>query len=78
LSNEEIRRCVTMVTETYFDERLNKALGEYGEMGFRLQKAGFNIVDLYLKDKKLATYNTDATIDVIREHIKNYIINMLT
>jgi len=79
LTNEEIRGCVIMATNTsYFNRRLDSTLGEYAELGFHFKKAGYNIVDLYFKDKKLATYNNiDVTpIDIVRQGCRNYLNNL--
>ena len=66
-----------MTTRNCFEKRLDAALGEYAELGFTFKKSGYNTVDLYFKDKKLATYNADlTTIEVVREGCKNYMASL--
>lgn len=77
LTNEEIRGIVTMATYKHLESILNAALGEYIELGFTLKRGGYGTVELFFKDKKLATYNTDkATIGIVREGCKNYMASL--
>ena len=74
LTDDEIRRVVTMTTDRFFNRRINEALGEYADYGFSLKKSDYNTVDLYFKDKKLATYYTDkATMANTQEGCRNYL-----
>ena len=56
---------------------LNEGLGEYKDYGFKLIKVSDQILELYFKDKKIATYNRPlATITIIREGCKNFLRNL--
>ena len=56
---------------------LNEALGEFKEYGFSLIEPDDHLLELYFKDKKIATYfQAKATIEIIREGCKNYLINI--
>ena len=58
---------------------LDEALGEYAGYGFRLIEAGGGVLELYFKDKKIATYyQPRATIEIIREGCQNYLKNILS
>jgi len=77
LTNEEIRRSVTMSTERCFGTILDSTLGEYADFGFKLERLGENTLELYFKDKKLASYNRDkVTPEIIQEGCKNYMASL--
>ncbi len=77
LTNEEIRRSVTMTTERHFGTILDSTLGEYANLGFKLERFGANILVLYFKDKRLASYNRGmVTTEIIQEGCKNYMASL--
>lgn len=52
---------------------LDEVLGDYKDFGFNLKEPDDHILELYFKDKLIATYNqSKATFVVIREGCKNY------
>ena len=57
---------------------LDEALGEYANLGFRLVKNENDDLELYFKDKLIATYfQQRATIEIIREGCRNYLKSIL-
>lgn len=57
---------------------LDEALGEYAQYGFKLTEPDIHILELYFKDKRIATYNqTRVTIPIIREGCKNYLASIM-
>ena len=61
------------VKQSVFDE----ALGDFKDYGFSLVEPDDHTLELYFKDKKIASYNQPkATIEVIREGCQNYLNNI--
>jgi len=57
---------------------LDEALGNFKDYGFSLVKPNDLLLELFFKDKKIATYNQDkVTIEHIREGCKNFLANKL-
>ncbi len=55
----------------------DEALGGYAQQGFRLVEPDDHLVELWFKNKKVATYNqTKATIQIIREDCKFHLANV--
>lgn len=53
-------------------------LGEYTDMGFSLVEIADDFLELYFKDKKIATYNQIlATEEIIQEGCKNYVASLV-
>lgn len=66
-----------MATYTGKQSILDEALGEFKDYGFRLVEPDDHILELWFKDKRIAIYNQHlATIDIIREGCKNYLVNI--
>lgn len=85
LTDIEIRDYVNSVTPKYFgrfmmatytgkQSVLDEALGEFKDYGFKLVEPDDHVLELWFKDKQIATYNqTKATIEIIQEGCKNYL-----
>ena len=57
---------------------IDEALGEFRDYGFELVKPNDHVLELWFKDKKIATYNqTTATFDIIKQGCRNFLANML-
>lgn len=53
---------------------LDAALGKFKDYGFRLVEPDDHFLELYYKNKKIATYYQGAvTIELIREGCQNYL-----
>lgn len=60
---------------TGFQAILNAGLGEYAAQGFSLKEIADDAVELYFKDKKIATYNQNLTIPLLHEGCRNFLKN---
>ena len=57
---------------------LNAELGEYADYGFQLIEPDGHCIELWFKDKKIATFNSPiATMAIIKEGCKNYLANII-
>ncbi len=57
-------------TKTIWDD----AIEEYTDYGFRIEFPEDDLLELYFKDKKIATFYRDkVTPEVLREGCKNYL-----
>ena len=55
-------------------EMLNATLGDYADLGFRLEEPDDHVTVLYFKDKQIAVYNQDKlTIPTLHEGCRNYL-----
>jgi hypothetical protein len=62
-----------MSTRTIWD----KIIGEYAEYGFNVKYPDDFILELYFKDKKIASFYRDKiTPEVLQEGCKNFIKNL--
>lgn len=68
-----------MATYTGKQSVLDAALGKYKEYGFSLTETDDHLLELYFKDKKIATYNQTipneenrSITGIIREGCANY------
>ena len=53
---------------------LDEALGKFKEFGFALTEPDDHVLELWFKDKRIATYNqTTATFKIIQEGCENYL-----
>lgn len=51
-------------------------LGEFADYGFTLKEPDDHFLELYFKDKKIATYNQEkVTPEIIRQGCHNYLKN---
>ena len=63
-----------MATERLFGTILDSTLWEYASLGFRLERLGTNILELYFKDKLITSYNQDTvTVEIIHRDCKRFI-----
>ncbi len=61
------------ITKTIWDD----ANEEYKDYGFNLEEPDDHTLELYFKDKRIATYNqTKVTAEIIREGCKNYLTSL--
>ncbi len=57
--------------------KLNKVLGEFRDYGFSLIKPDDLVLELYFKDKLIATLNQDkVTPEIVQTGCKNYLANI--
>jgi len=74
LNDKEVQEVVNMATYAIFGVPLNRALGEYADFGFRLEKGGDDHIELYFKDKHLWSIPRDkVSIGVIQDGCKSYL-----
>ena len=63
-----------MATYTGKQSVLDAALGKFKDYGFSLVEPDDHFLELYFKDKKIATYYQGAvTIKIIREGCQNFL-----
>jgi len=57
---------------------LDEALGEFKDFGFSLVEPDDHVIELYFKDKKIATYNqSKLTIPILHEGCGNYLKSIM-
>jgi len=60
-------------TRTIWDD----AISDYQDYGFRIELLEDFLLELYFKDKKIATFYRDkVTPDVLKEGCKNYLMSI--
>jgi len=65
-----------MANYTGLQSMWDAALGEFAEYGFSLNAPDDHVVELYFKDKRIATYNqATLTIPVLQEGCRNFLKN---
>ena len=65
-----------MATYTSKQNLLDEALDGYKDYGFELIEPDDDLLELWFKDKKVATYyQTKATIEIIRDGCHNFLVN---